>query len=72
MIEEIEPPEEGETETGVKTTYYHEIFFVPESIKVYRKALPVELIESWSGRKLGPQYYSIIGAREAYEHQFGE
>ena len=68
MIEVLEPPEESETETGAKTTYYHEIFFVPESI--YPIALPVENIESWSKRDVDPRYYSIIGTREAYEHQF--
>ncbi len=72
MIEEVEPPEDGETETGVKTTYYHEIFFVPESIKVYPKALSVKEIESWAKREIDPRYYSIIGTRKAYEHQFGE
>lgn len=72
MIEELDPPEEGETETGVKITYYHEIFFVPESIEVYPTALPVEKIESWANREIDPRYYSIIGTREAYEHQFGE
>ena len=72
MIEKLEPPEEGETETGEKAIYYHQIFFIPESIKVYQKALSVELIESWADRKLDPRFYSIIGTRQAYEQQFGE
>ena len=72
MIEELEPPEEGETETGAKAIYYHKIFFVPESIEVYPKALPIEQVESWANRKLDPRYYSIIGTKQAYEHQFGK
>ena len=70
MIEELEPPEDGETETGVKTTYYHEIFFVPESIKVYPKALSVEELESWSGRRLYPGTYAILGTRRDFEKAF--
>ena len=70
MIKKLEPPEEGETETGKKAIYYHEIFFDPKSIKVYR--LPVEQIESWKHRKLYPNYYLIISTRKEYEQQFGE
>ncbi len=72
MIEELEPPEEGETETGTEATYYHEIFFAPESIEVYSETLPIEQIESWANRKLDPRFYSIIGTREAYKQHFGE
>jgi hypothetical protein len=45
MIQELVPPEEGETETGEKAVYYHEIFFIPDSIKVYPKLLSVQKIE---------------------------
>ena len=72
MIEELEPPEEGETETGVRATYYREIYFAPESIEVYSETLPIEQIESWANKKLDPRYYSIIGSRQAYEQRFGE
>lgn len=71
MIEELEPPEEGETETGTKATYSHQIFFDPESIEVYPETLPIEQVESWANRKLDPRYYSIIGSRQAFEQQFG-
>src|SRR3989304_4865739 len=70
MITELEPPEEGETETGVKSTYYHEIFFIPESIKVCRKALSVELIERWAGRKHNLHSYRILGNRRNFEKAF--
>ena len=72
MIEELEPPEEGETETGAKAIYYHKIFFAPESIEVYPKAFPIKQVESWADRKLDPRYYSIISTKQAYEHQLGK
>ncbi len=71
MIKKLEPPEEGETETCVKAIYYHEIFFVPESIEIYPWELPVAQIESWARRNLDPRYYSIISTRKEYEQQFG-
>jgi len=71
MIKELEPPEEGETETGAKAIYYHEIFFVPKSIEVYPKALPIERLESLVGRRLDQRYYKIISTRKEYEERFG-
>jgi len=71
-IRELEPPEPGETEMGISTIYYHEIFFDPMSIKVYSEALPIEELESWSGRRLYPGTYAVLGTRRAYERHFGE
>jgi hypothetical protein len=70
MIKELEPPEESETETGAKATYYHEIFFVPESIKVCKEALSVELIERWAGMKHNIRSYRILGLRRDFEKAF--
>ena len=70
MIKELEPPEEGETETGAKATYYHEIFFVPESIKICQKVLSVELIERWADRKHNLRSYRILGPRLDFEKAF--
>jgi len=70
MIRELEPPEEGETETGEKAIYYYEIIFVSESIKVYRKALSVELIERWASRKHNLRSYRILGTRRDFEEAF--
>ena len=70
MVRELEPPEEGETETGEKAVYYYEIFFVSESIKVYRKALSVELIERWADRKHNLRSYRILGTRRDFEKAF--
>jgi hypothetical protein len=71
MIKELEPPEQYETETGDTVTYYHDILFVPESIELYQKALPIQEIEHWARRKLDPRYYSILGYRQAYQQRFG-
>ncbi len=70
MFRELEPPEEDETETGEEAIYYHEIFFVSESIKVYRKALSVELIERWADRKHNLRSYRILGTRREFEKAF--
>ncbi len=70
MIRELEPSEEDETETGEKAIYYYEIIFVSESIKVYRKALSVELIERWASRKHNLRSYRILGTRRDFEEAF--
>lgn len=71
-IRELEPPEDSESESGIPTTYYHEIFFDTANIRVYEEALSVERLEDWTGRKLDPRFYSILGTRRAYEQRFGE
>lgn len=69
-IRELEPPVCEETERGVPMTYYHDIFFDPVSIRVYERALHVEALEKWSGRRLYPQFYAILGTRRDYEKCF--
>lgn len=69
-IRELKPPVHDVTERGIPMVYYHDVVFVPKSIRVYRKALPVRALESWSSRKLHPHFYTILGARRDYEKAF--
>ena len=69
-IREIEPPVHDQTERGIPMIYYHDIVFHPESIRVYTKALPIKTLENWSGRRLYPSFYAILGARREYEKMF--
>jgi len=69
-IEKLEPPEPDETERGIPMEYHHVIFFDPNSIRRYEKALPVEALENWSGRRLYPGFYAILGKRQDFERYF--
>ena len=69
-IRELEPPVHDVTEHGIPMVYYHDIVFNPESIRVYRKALPIRALENWSGRRLYPHFYAILGTRRGYEKTF--
>ena len=69
-IRELEPPVHDETELGIPMIYYHDIVFKPESIRVYAEALPIEMLESWLGRRLYPSFYAILGTRRGYEKMF--
>jgi len=69
-IRELDPPMHDQTELGIPVIYYHDIVFNPESIKVYVKDLPVNTLESWSGRSLHPRIYAILGSRQDYEKTF--
>ena len=71
MFHKFETPKRAKTEKRKEAEYNHEIYFCPESIKVYQKALPIEQIESWEGRKLRQQYYLILrGTRRDFEKAF--
>lgn len=67
VIRELDPPEEGETETGEKAFYNNEIFFVPTSIRVCRQTLLVEQVEKCSDRKHNLRSYRILGFRRDFE-----
>ena len=69
-IRELDPPEHDETELGIPMVYHHDIRFNPESIRVYARVLPVTMLESWSGRRLHPRSYAILGTRRDYEKKF--
>jgi len=69
-IQKLEPPVHDRTEVGIPMIYYHDIVFHPESIRVYTKALPIKTLESWSGRRLYPSFYAILGSRQDYEKTF--
>jgi len=69
-IQELEPPMGDQTEVGIPMIYYHDIVFHPESIRVYTKAQPIKTLESWSGRRLYPSFYAILGTRLDYEKTF--
>lgn len=69
-ILELRPPKEDKTEKGIPMTYYHAIVFDPLSIKVCKEAISVEALKRWSGKKLYPQFYSILGTRRDYEEHF--
>ena len=69
-IRELKPPVRDETELGNPMMYYHDVVFKPESIRVYPEALPVEMLESWSRRRIHPRFYAILGTRSEYERLF--
>lgn len=69
-IRGLEPPVQEETELGIPMIYYNDIVFNPQSVRVYTKALPIKMLESWSARRLYPGFYTILGSREDYEKAF--
>ncbi len=71
-IENIDPPECGQTEeTGKWVCYYHKIYFEPGTIVL--DMLSIEEIERWQKRErpFSTRRYYIIGTRRAVEQQFG-
>lgn len=69
-IRELKPPVHDETELGNPMIYYHDVVFKPKSIRVYSQALPVEILEGWSRRRIYPSFYAILGTRSEYERLF--
>jgi hypothetical protein len=67
-IRELRPPEHDQTKPGM--IFYHDIVFNPETVKVYEPYRPVEMLERWSGQRLDPRYYTILGTRRDYEKTF--
>ncbi|MDO8635766.1 MAG: CARDB domain-containing protein, partial [Dehalococcoidia bacterium] len=61
-IIELDPPEEN--------IYYYKIVFEPASVRAYQTEVTVDRIEKWSGRKLQPGLYAILGLRRDYEKAF--
>jgi len=69
-IRELDPPVHEQTELGIAMIYYHDIVLDPQSIRVYSEGLPVKALESWSGRRIYPSFYAILGTRRDYESTF--
>ena len=69
-IRELDPPEHDETERGIPMVYHHDIRFNPDSVRVYARVLPATMLERWSGRRLRPGFYAILGTRRDYEKRF--
>jgi len=69
-IRELEPPEHDRTELDIPMIYHHDIVFNPKSIRVYLEDTLVKTLESWSGRRLYPSFYAILGARRDYDKTF--
>lgn len=69
-IREVDPPVHERTERGIPMIHYHDIVFNPQSVRVYSEALPVKALEDWTGRRLYPNFYAILGTRRDCERAF--
>ena len=67
-ILELDPPVEGNTETGERAVYYHQVFFHPDSVRLYD--MPYSTFETWAGPMLGPRFYQVLGLRLDFESAF--
>ena len=67
-ILELDPPVEGNTATGEPAVYYHQVFFQPDTVRVYD--MPYSALEAWADAMLGPRFYQVLGRRSDFESAF--